>query len=95
MIYFQFFLAHIKYEPIAVFSKGLVSRICFIFLDFRKINISTEWRSNSNNRMAVGNFMFEIKDKRSKWKKLKLFTTTAPNSKVRPQTTLPCTNSSM
>ena len=36
---------------------------------------------------------FIINDKRSKSKKLKLFSTTAPNSKVRPNMSLACLNS--
>ena len=38
---------------------------------------------------------FKRKDKRSKQKKLKLFTSTAPNSKVRPHLSVECSNSSI
>ena len=46
-------------------------------------------------KVIMEDVMFKIKDKRSKQKKLKLFLTTAPNSKVRPQISLEHLNSSI
>ena len=51
------------------------------------------WSSADCSYMA--DIEFKRKDKRSKLKKLKLFSSTAPNSKVRPQTSLECSNSSI
>ena len=64
--------------------------------------LSSDWiRHRAQNKMPLHwkvimeEIVFEIKDKRSKWKKLKLFSFTALNLKVRPNMSLEGSNSSI
>ena len=49
--------------------------------------------SADGQQVSMANIEFKRKDKPNKCKKLKLFTSTAPNSKVRTHISLECSNS--
>ena len=75
-------------SSLSIYVWDFVDIYCIYNSRFPSLGLSAD-----GQQVSMANIEFKRKDKRNKCKKLKLFTSTAPNSKVRPQISFKCSNS--
>ena len=81
---------NIQYELKNVQEKKIVKKVSCQILN---IQVCICFDNQLKPHCYMADIGFKIKEKQSKWEKFKLFSSTAPSSKVRPQISLECLNS--
>ena len=94
----KYFSINVKFK--ATYSIKFFNIFLYLLVKMKpdtKELFKTVWAKGlkTERKVTVPDIGFKIKDKRRKSKNLKLFTSIDPNSKVKPQKSLECSNSSI